>query len=127
MAVSCFTKTKCQQSFGTSVSGAISDLTSSPHPISFCPRRCRLAFFLHSMFKLNLSILNHFISIFQAFIRMRMQFEIFLSMSTFLFNHLKFIYSEKATKFCEIFTLLLTTVYTAYKLYIQQSYIHQVL
>ena len=24
----------------------------------------------------------------------------------------KFIYSEKATKFCEIFTLLLTTVYT---------------
>ena len=25
---------------------------------------------------------------------------------------LKFIYSEKATKFCEIFTLLLTTVHT---------------
>ena len=71
-----------------SESRAISDLTSSPHPISFCPRRCRLAFFLHSMFKLNLSILNHFISIFQAFTRMRMQFEIFLPMSTFLFNHL---------------------------------------
>ena len=27
-------------------------------------------------------------------------------------THLKFIYSEKATKFCEIFTLLLTTVHT---------------
>ena len=26
--------------------------------------------------------------------------------------HLKFIYSEKATKFCEIFPLLLTTVHT---------------
>ena len=46
------------------------------------------SFFLHSMFKLNLSILNHFISIFQAFTRMRMQFEMFLPMSTFLFNHL---------------------------------------
>ena len=28
------------------------------------------------------------------------------------FVHLKFIYSEKATKFCEIFTLLLTTEQT---------------
>ena len=28
------------------------------------------------------------------------------------FNVLKFIYSEKATKFCEIFPLLLTTVHT---------------
>ena len=27
-------------------------------------------------------------------------------------GHLKFIYSEKATKFCEIFPLLLTTVHT---------------
>ena len=27
-------------------------------------------------------------------------------------SNLKFIYSEKATKFCEIFTLLLTTVHT---------------
>jgi hypothetical protein len=26
--------------------------------------------------------------------------------------HVKFIYSEKATKFCEIFSLLLTTVHT---------------
>ena len=35
--------------------------------------------------------------------------------SRFLTMHidlLKFIYSEKATKFCEIFTLLLTTVHT---------------
>ena len=35
--------------------------------------------------------------------------------SKFLTMHidlLKFIYSEKATKFCEIFTLLLTTVHT---------------
>ena len=30
-------------------------------------------------------------------------------LQTFL---LKFIYSEKATKFCEIFTLLLTTIHT---------------
>ena len=27
-------------------------------------------------------------------------------------SHMKFIYSKKATKFCEIFTLLLTTVHT---------------
>ena len=27
-------------------------------------------------------------------------------------TYIKFIYSEKATKFCEIFTLLLTTVHT---------------
>ena len=27
-------------------------------------------------------------------------------------NELKFVYSENATKFCEIFTLLLTTVHT---------------
>ena len=27
-------------------------------------------------------------------------------------KYVKFIYSEKATKFCEIFTLLLTTVHT---------------
>ena len=26
--------------------------------------------------------------------------------------HVKFIYSEKATKFCEIFTLILTTLHT---------------
>ena len=29
-----------------------------------------------------------------------------------LVSHLKFIYSEKATQFCEIFTLFLTTVHT---------------
>ena len=29
-----------------------------------------------------------------------------------LTSHLKFIYSEKATQFCEIFTLFLTTVHT---------------
>ena len=34
-----------------------------------------------------------------------------LNFKVIWFN-LKFIYSEKATKFCEIFTLLLTTVHT---------------
>ena len=37
---------------------------------------------------------------------------------------LKFIYSEKATKFCEIFTLLLTTVYTVkIKVKISQNFV----
>ena len=37
---------------------------------------------------------------------------------------LKFIYSEKATKFCEIFTLLLTTVHTVKsKVKILQSFV----
>ena len=60
--------------------------------VYFCPSHQFLSssvspsFFLHSMFKLNLSMLNHFISIFQAFTKMRMQFKMFLPMSTFLFN-----------------------------------------
>ena len=37
---------------------------------------------------------------------------------------LKFIYSEKATKFCEIFTLLLTTVHTVKrKVNISQNFV----
>ena len=37
----------------------------------------------------------------------------YVHISKAIFNtDLKFIYSEKATKFCEIFTLLLTTVHT---------------
>ena len=64
------------------------DLRSDKFPPShqFLSSSVSPSFFLHSMFKLNLSILDNFISIFQAFTRMRMQFEIFLPMSTFLFN-----------------------------------------
>ena len=38
--------------------------------------------------------------------------EIFLNVSQFIIHVLKFLYSEKATKFCEIFPLILTTVHT---------------
>ena len=41
-----------------------------------------------------------------------------------IFCFLKFIYSEKATKFCEIFTLLLTTVHTVKsKVKISQNFV----
>ena len=41
-----------------------------------------------------------------------------------LFLKIKFIYSEKATKFCEIFTLLLTTVNTVKcKVKISQNFV----
>ena len=40
------------------------------------------------------------------------------------FSHLKFIYSEKATKFCEIFTLLLTgTTCDKSKVKISQNFV----
>ena len=48
-----------------------------------------------------------------------------LSCATLVQNtFLKFIYSEKATKFCEIFTLLLTTVHTVKsKVKISQNFV----
>ena len=42
----------------------IFDLTSSPHPISFCPRRCRLAFFFticsNSIYQFQITSFQYF-------------------------------------------------------------------
>ena len=66
---------------------------------------------IENLFRKSKSILYPIVSV---------DLEIMCMRNTFL----KFIYSEKATKFCEIFTLILTTVHTVKsKMKISQNFV----